>query len=189
MGPFKLADTLNISIEEAEDLFKVYAESFPNLNSWLDKQANFALTKGYSITFYPALRRRWYPELKLYRELKEKINKREKLTTEEYKSLNKIAGMVSRNGMNMPIQGTGADICKEALIAVRNLVKTYNNKYKEEVAYLICTVHDAIDVEVREDLAEVFSEEMCRLMIEVGNKYVTNLKMDVDPTITKSWTK
>jgi len=84
---------------------------------------------------------------------------------------------------------SGADICKEALVEVRNLVKRYNTKYNEEVAYLICTVHDAIDAEVREDLAELFSKEMCKVMIDVGNKYVKNVEMDVDPTITKTWTK
>ena len=185
MGPFKLADTLSISIQEAEDLFRVYAESFPKLNKWLDSQANFALTNGYSLTFAPALRRGWYPEIKTYLELKSK----QTLDKEEWKEMGKIKGQILRNGMNMPIQGSGADICKEALVEVRNLVKEYNNKYNEEVAYLICTVHDAVDVEVREDLAEIFCKEMSTLMIEVGNKYVKNVKMDVDPTITRNWTK
>lgn len=185
MGPFKLADTLAITIEEAEELFKIYAKSFPNLNGWLDSQAKFALNNGYSVTFAPCKRRRWYPEIKRYQELKAKLN----LSKEEWKEVSKIEGQITRNGMNMPIQGSGADICKEALIEVRDLVKRYNTEYKEEVAYLICTVHDAIDVEVREDLAEKFSKEMCTLMINVGNYYVSDVHMDVDLTITKSWTK
>ena len=61
--------------------------------------------------------------------------------------------------------------------------------YNDTVAYLICTVHDAIDVEVREDLAEQFSKEMATIMIDAGNKYVSTVKMDVDTTITPVWVK
>jgi DNA polymerase I-like protein with 3'-5' exonuclease and polymerase domains len=84
---------------------------------------------------------------------------------------------------------TGADICKEALVDVRKLAQAYNTKYGEEVVFLICTVHDAIDCEVREDLAEEFAKEMADAMITSGNRYVSKVKMEVDTTITSEWTK
>lgn len=84
---------------------------------------------------------------------------------------------------------TGADITKEALILVRNLIIDYNNRYNEEVAYLICTVHDAIDVEIREDLAEQFAKEKKELMITAAQKYIKSVNMGVDVTITKYWLK
>lgn len=84
---------------------------------------------------------------------------------------------------------TGADITKEALVGVRQLIKDTNEIYGEEVAYLICTVHDAIDVEVRADLAEQFSKPMAQIMINAGNKYVTKVRMEVDITITDQWQK
>lgn len=84
---------------------------------------------------------------------------------------------------------TGADITKEALILVRNLIIEYNKRYKENVAYLICTVHDAIDVEVREDLAEQFAQEKKQLMMEAASKYVKSVSIGVDVTITKYWYK
>lgn len=84
---------------------------------------------------------------------------------------------------------TGADICKEALIDIRNLISQYRDLYNEEVAFLICTVHDAIDVEVRDDLADKFAEEMADIMIKCGNKYVSKVKMEVDTTKTKYWIK
>lgn len=188
MGPYKLADTLGISIQEAEDLFRVYGEAFPSLNSWLDLQAQFAVDNGYSLTFAPCKRRRYYPELQTLRELRAKA-RTTRLDLEEWKLCNRIEGQVRRNGMNMPIQGSGADICKEALIAIRKLILEYNKKYNNDVAYLICTVHDAIDVEVREDLAEEFGKIMCKLMIDVGNKYVSRVAMAVDLTCTKEWAK
>ena len=84
---------------------------------------------------------------------------------------------------------SGADITKEALIGVRELIQKYNHTYNDPVAYLICTVHDQIDVEVREDLAEQFAKEMEEIMVNAGNKYVTKVNMKVDTTITKYWQK
>jgi DNA polymerase-1 len=192
MGPPKLADTLSISLEEANNLFEEYAKAFPKLNNWLKSQSEFAKKNKYSKTFNPCNRRRWYPELleseKLRNEVKS-INKNTKEHKETWKKILQIEGSVERNGGNQPIQGSGADITKEALIKVRELILKYNTIYKESVAYLICTVHDAIDVEVREDLAEKFAKEMEILMVEAGNKYVTKVKMEVDTTITKMWQK
>ena len=185
MGPPKLADTLGISIEEAEELFIIYRKAFPDLNKWLESQAKFAKLTGYAKAFPPAKGRRWFPLLEKAKELR-KLNIKDK---EIWKEIFMIEGEAERCGMNMPIQSTGAFICKEALIEVRNLIRYYNSLYKEEIAFLICTVHDAIDVEVREDLADKFAKDMEEVMIKCGNKYVSKVQMRVDTTITDYWTK
>lgn len=186
MGPPKLADTLGISIEEATELFQIYAEAFPTLNKWLEDQGKLAVSQHYSITLAPCKRRRWYPDMQKAMEKRRGAKKGDKTV---WKEIMMAEGQTHRNGMNSPIQGTGADVTKEALVGVRELTKKYNDKYQTEVAYLICTVHDAIDVEVREDLAEAFSKEMAQIMIESGGKYVKKVKMEVDTTITDCWTK
>lgn len=195
MGPPKLADTLSISFEEAENLFKEYAEAFPTLNKWLDDLGNFAVKNHYSETFAPCRRKRWYPDMKKILTLKtEAKNLRGTLRYKEiWKEIFKIEGQTRRNGGNQPIQGSGADICKEALVEVRNLIEKYNKLTREtkgkDVAYLICTVHDAIDVEVDEYLAPIIAADMERIMVECGNKYVKQVQMEVDTTITDYWTK
>lgn len=192
MGPNKLADTLQISIEEAETLFKEYGIAFPKLNKWLDTQAKLGVTRGYSETFAPCRRKRFYPELEIIPRLREEVKYVTKGSPESkalWKQILQTEGQVQRNSMNSPIQGSGADITKEALIGVRNLIVEYNTTYQEKVAYLICTVHDAIDVEVREDLANQFAKEMEDIMINAGNKYVSKVQMKVDTTITKEWIK
>lgn len=191
MGPPKLADSLKISLEEAEELFKLYAQAFPKLNSWLDKQALFALNNYHSKTFSPCKRIRWYPEMKDIPALRLEVKDIEDpiIRKEYWKKILSTEGQVKRYGMNSIIQGTGADITKEALVSVRNLITQYNEKYGEEVAYLICTVHDAIDVEVREDLAEQFAQEKKQLMMEAASKYVKTVSIGVDVTITKYWYK
>lgn len=185
MGTFKLADTLGITNEAAEELFQAYAEAFPKLNKWLDTQGKLALSRGYAETFAPAKRKRFFPEVRKYLDLKASRN----LSHADWKEMNKIEGAIIRNGMNMPIQGSGADICKEALVDIRNLIKEYNTTYNTEVAYLISTQHDAIDTEVREDLAEEFAKKKASIMISCGNKYVQKVSMEVDITITDKWTK
>lgn len=186
MGPPKLADTLGISIKEADALFKEYAAAFPTLNKWLEDLGKSAIRNEYSLTFSPCKRRRWYPAVKTAKQLRKTARKGDKAT---WREIMIIEGQTQRNGGNAPIQGTGADITKEALVGVRNLIKKYNQREGEEVAYLICTVHDAIDAEVRADLAEQFSKEMAQIMIDCGNKYVTKVKMEVDITITDKWQK
>ena len=64
MSPIKLSDLLQIPIEEADMLFKKYAEAFPSLDSWLVSQAKFAVENLHSRSFAPCKRIRWYPELK-----------------------------------------------------------------------------------------------------------------------------
>lgn len=186
MGPDKLADTLQISLEESKELFKEYALAFPTLNKWLDDLGKKAIQNEYSVTSAPCKRRRWYPTVKTAKQLRKTVKKGDKSI---WKEILTIEGQAQRNGANSPIQGGGADITKEALVGVRNLIIEYNTLYKEEVAFLICTVHDAIDTEVREDLAEEFAKKKEEIMVSCGNKYVTKVKMEVDTTITSVWKK
>lgn len=184
MGPRKLADQLNISIEKALELFEQYEKAFPVLNNWLKKQGDFAVKHCYSVTFSPCKRRRWYPEMASLKEFPY-----DESDTEAQQNYNKVKSKTQRDGANSPIQGSGADICKEALVGIRNLILSYNKQHNTEVAYLINTVHDAIDVEVKKELAEEFAKEMADIMVKCGNKYVKKVKMEVDITITEKWQK
>jgi len=179
MSPIKLSDLLQIPIEEADMLFKKYAEAFPSLDSWLVSQAKFAVENLHSRSFAPCKRIRWYPELK-----EAYLNK-----STDWKQFAIVKGNTERNGMNQPIQASGADICKEALVEGRKLCKQYNEIYGNNTALMICTVHDEIDFEVKNEYADQFGNEITSLMIEVGNKYVTKVNMDVETTITDFWTK
>jgi DNA polymerase I-like protein with 3'-5' exonuclease and polymerase domains len=77
---------------------------------------------------------------------------------------------------------TGAVICKEALVACRELLKSYDG-------LMLPPVHDELNFEIRDDQVEEFNKKASQLMVEVGNKYVKNVKMEVESTITKFWTK
>ena len=98
MGPPKLANQLSIPIQEAEELFEVYGKAFPKLNRWLANQARFAKTMGYSRTFSPCQRIRWYPDIKKAKAMRQEEDK-------NWREIFKIEGEAERCGMNQPIQG------------------------------------------------------------------------------------
>jgi DNA polymerase I-like protein with 3'-5' exonuclease and polymerase domains len=98
MGPPKLADTLQISIEEAEQLFKEYAQSFPKLNNWLDKQAKFGLLNGYIRLAHPHNGIRWFGDINLAKQLRMDENP-------DWKQIYIIEGKAQRDSMNTTIQG------------------------------------------------------------------------------------
>lgn len=186
MGPDKLSDMLRITKDEATELFRLYAEAFPVLNKWLEEQGKRAVTNHYSTTFFPCKRRRWYPKMKQASELRRNAKKGDKTT---WREIMIIEGETQRNGGNQPIQGCAADITKEAMVMTRRLIQEYNVKYGEEVAFMICTVHDAIDFEVRADLAEQFARDAEELMKKAGRIYVKSVVMEVDTTISDMWMK
>jgi len=186
MGIPKLADELQISIKESTELFKEYGIAFPVLNKWLEGQQAFAKKNKYSVTFAPCRRKRFYPDMDEAISLRKTVKRGDKDT---WRRIMIIEGSTEREGGNHCIQGSGADITKESLVEARNLVLEYNKQYTEEVIFLNCTVHDEIDAEVREDLAEEVTQKFKKIMIDCGNKYVSKVKMEVEESITNYWSK
>lgn len=175
MGPPKLADTLQISIEEAESLFKEYGLAFPKLNAWLDSQAKFGLTNGYIRLNEPHNGIRWFKDIDIAKQLRQSSNP-------DWREIFIIEGKAQRDSMNTGIQGIGAVICKEALVVCRELLKSYDG-------LMLPPVHDELNFEIRDDQVQEFADRAAKLMTEVGNKYVTKVQMEVDVKITKYWTK
>jgi DNA polymerase-1 len=186
MAAPKLADMLDIAIEEAEKLFKLYAKAFPVLNKWLAGLGNFAKKNHYSVTMAPCKRRRFFPDMEEAKKLRKTVRNGDKDT---WRKILMIEGSTEREGGNSPIQGTGADICKEALVACRDYIKQFNALHGKGTASMILTVHDEINFLVKEAYAPIFAKEAERIMVEQGNKYVTKVNMEVETTITNFWTK
>ena len=170
MGPHKLADTLDISIKEAEILIDKYFAAFPSIGGFLDKLGSFGKKYGYIKTFPPYNRRRWFPNWypRIYEEKSQAFE----------------LGSIERASKNTPIQGASADMTKLALILVRNYIKETNAPVK-----IVMTVHDQIDTICKIDYAETWVTEMTRLMEEAALVVVTNGLLKADTNISKSWEK
>jgi DNA polymerase-1 len=142
---FGLSSRLNIDQREARDIIQSYFSNFPKINDWLEKIKEFARTKGYTETL--AGRRRYLPN----------INNRNMV----------VRARDERIAINMPVQGTAADLIKIAMIDIHN--EFIKKKLKTK---MILQVHDEL----------VFDCEKSELPVVkkiVENKMKHALKLDV----------
>ena len=170
MGPNKLSDTLNISIDDAKLLIEKYFEAFPAIKGFLDKLGNFGKKYGYIKTFPPYNRKRWftnwYPRIW------------------DNKSSSMELGSIERASKNTPIQGASADMTKRALILMRNHINEFDVPVK-----LVMTVHDQIDTICRNDYLGDWTHNMQRLMEEAAVEIVTNGLLKAEVTVSNCWEK
>ena len=169
MSKFKLSDTLQISVDDAEALINQYFSEFPKIGGFLNSLGNYGTQHGFIRTFKPFRRIRWFENwhngMSPRKDFKE-------------------FGAIERASKNTPIQGTGADMIKLAMIMIRDKIKTLDYP-----AYLVTQVHDEIGVEVREDKAEEWAEIQSELMRQAGAAIIPDFPMGVDYTISKKWCK
>jgi len=84
-----------------------------------------------------------------------------------------------RAAINMPIQGTEADLMKLAMIHVDQKLRT---DYPESRQLL--QIHDSILIECPDDQADVVAEALQTIMQDV---YKLPVRLDVDVTIAQNW--
>ena len=87
---------------------------------------------------------------------------------------------------NTVIQGSGADMCKLALVYIRKYIKSNNLQDKVKV---VMTVHDQIDCEVTADYAEEWSLIQKKLMEDAGSVIIQGIPVLSEITISDCWTK
>ena len=91
---------------------------------------------------------------------------------------------IERQGKNMPIQGTSADITKYALVFI------YEEIIKKKLdAHLIHNVHDEIVVEAREDIVDEVAKLVEDNMVKAGKKLLVKVPVKVDVHISSCWEK
>jgi DNA polymerase-1 len=170
MGPNKLADTLNITIDNAKILINKYFKTFPAIKGFLEKLGNFGKTRGFITTFPPYRRRRWF--------------------TNWYPRIwdNKLASMelgtIERASKNTPIQGASADMTKRALVLMRNHINGSNAPVK-----LVMTVHDQIDTICKVEYLNEWTVIMKKIMEDAALEIVTNGLLKAEVTVSNCWEK
>ena len=171
MGPFKLADTLQISKSDAEALIEKYFTEFPNIRDFLQTLGTFGTRNGYITTFKPFKRRRWFDNWfpKIWND----------------RSMFQEFGSIERASKNTPIQGSSADMTKLALIYIhREIQESWSDTVK-----IVMTVHDQIDCVCREDVAEAWSVRMTELMEKAAKVIIPNGLLKADTNISATWEK
>ncbi|MDD3347180.1 DNA polymerase I [Oscillibacter sp.] len=137
ISAFSLSQDIGVSVAEAKDYMEAYFATFPDVRRYMDAVVEKARETGFVETMLH--RRRELPELK--------------------SSNFNLRSFGERVALNMPIQGTAADVMKLAMVAVRNRLQ------KEKMAaHLVLQVHDELIVECPEGEAEkaakLLAEEM-----------------------------
>ncbi|MCL6523615.1 MAG: DNA polymerase I [Thermoflavifilum sp.] len=123
-GPFGLAQNLGISRTEAKELIDNYFKQYPGIKAYMDQQIAFAKKHGYVKTLMG--RKRWLPDI--------------------HSSNNTVRGYAERNAINMPIQGTAADMIKLAMIRIHEQLQHHHLK-----STMILQVHDELVLDVPEE--------------------------------------
>ena len=172
MGPNKLADTLNISMERAKELIEKYFKAFPSIKGFLDKLGNYGKTYGYIKTFPPYNRRRWFTTW--YPKMWDNSSSKMEL------------GTIERASKNTPIQGASADMTKKALVLLRRLIKENN---LEDQVKLVMTVHDQIDTICKSNFADSWGRLMKMTMEEAAKEIVTNGLLKAEVSVSNCWEK
>jgi len=127
IGAFSLSNDIGVSIVEADRYIKGYLANYSGVAAFMENAKISAKDKGYAETYFG--RRRYLPEL------------------QEKNAIRR--GFGERVAMNMPIQGTAADIIKIAMISVYERLKAEFPDSK-----LIMQVHDELIIEAPEKDAE-----------------------------------
>ena len=137
IGAFSLAKDIGVTRAEADSYIRGYLHHYSGVAQYMREIVESAKEKGYAQTLFG--RRRYLPELTA--------------------SNHALRAFGERVAMNMPIQGTAADIIKIAMIRVHD--RLLRDGF---TARLILQVHDELIVEAPEKeaqaVAQLLSEEM-----------------------------
>lgn len=155
MSEFRLSKDIGMSISEARDFINKYFETYPEVKTYMDEVVETCKKQGYVSTLLN--RKRYIPT----------INDKNFMVRQQ----------AQRYAMNTPIQGTGADILKLAMVEVDKALKEKNLK-----SQMILQVHDEL-------IFDVFEDELEEVMSLVKEKMENCIKMDVPLIVEGNYAK
>ncbi|MBQ3115898.1 MAG: DNA polymerase I [Clostridia bacterium] len=157
MSEFGLAKSIKVSNAEARNYISTYFKEYPEVKEYMDKNVAFAKENGYAITLLG--RRRYIRELS--------------------SSNGNVRQFGERVAMNMPLQGSSADIIKLAMLGVSKRLRQENLK-----SQLILQVHDELIIDTFKDEEEKVSTI---LVEEMENAVSLAVKLTVGVGSGKNW--
>ena len=137
ISDYGLADNLKISPKAAGEFIKKYFETYPEVRAFMDNNVLAARKNGYAVTYFG----------------------RKRVIREINASNYNLRSFGERAAMNMPLQGTAADIIKIAMINVFDRLKNEGLEAK-----LVLQVHDELIIDApiaeKETVERIIKEEM-----------------------------
>jgi DNA polymerase-1 len=157
MSGYGLEQATNLSREEAGKFIKAYFEKYPGVKRYLESTKEQAHKMGYVQTILG--RKRMIPE----------INAANRMVREA----------AERMAINMPVQGTSADIIKKAMINLHR--EMLQRKLKSK---MLLQVHDELVFEVPEDEMAEMRQLVPEMMV---NAIQLSIPLKVDIKTGRNW--
>lgn len=152
ISSFGLANDLGINVNDAKDFIDRYMEKFDGIKDYMKKEVDDAKEKGYVTTIMN--RKRYIDEIKASNYM--------------------IRMQGERMALNTPIQGSGSDILKKAMIDIDSEFKEKNIKSK-----MLLQIHDELIFEVKEEEKEIV-KEIVKEKMENAFKLSVPLVVDIN---------
>ncbi len=157
ISAYSLSKDIGVTVSEADQYIKNYLKTYQGVKAYMDRTVAEAGEKGFVSTLFG--RRRYLPELK--------------------SSNRNLRAFGQRVAMNMPIQGTAADIIKIAMVRVYRRLREEGLRAK-----LILQVHDELIVEAPEAEAR---QVQALVQEEMEAAVSLAVPMEVDAKTGKDW--
>lgn len=158
ISPFGLTQMIPVSQKEARVYIDKFYENYPKVREFFDKTIADCEKNGYVETMFG--RRRYIGG----------INDRNAI----------IKKAAEREAINMPIQGTSADIIKIAMIRIADFLEKWSFNSK-----MLLQVHDELVFNVVSEEKEILEKEIPKIMEHVLEDRIISLKVDM--AFGKNW--
>ncbi|MFH1252452.1 MAG: DNA polymerase, partial [bacterium] len=156
-GPFRMSEELKISLNEARKIIDNYFNTYPGINNYIINTLNEARENSFVKTLSGRLR-----------------------YAHDINSSNRnIREATERAAINMPIQGTAADMIKIAMIRIHNRLIQENFQ-----SMMILQIHDELLFEVAEKELEVLKSIV---ISEMEQALPLGIPVKVDVGVGNSW--
>ena len=157
MSAFGLANQLNVSRGEAQEYVDRYFEKYPGVRGYMEQTQALADEKGYVETLFG--RRLYLPDIHAGNAM--------------------IRKAAQRTAINAPMQGTAADIIKQAMIDIANWLE------QDPIdACMILQVHDELVFEVKEDDVALLTEGV---RFRMASAAALDVPLVVDVGVGDNW--
>jgi DNA polymerase-1 len=164
MGVNALKVQLGTSTAEAHEFHDEYFNTFTRLAQYLEEVRGFARKHGYTETIFG--RRRDFSGIR--------------------SALPFVRAQAERMAINAPIQGTGADIVKFAMVRIDEMLSS--EKGASEDVHLLLQVHDELVFEVRDSCLEEITPKIHELMESVmDDKETHGVPILAEPKKGPNW--
>ncbi len=157
MSAFGLAKQIGSSRDEAQQYMNIYFDRYPGVKAYMENTRKQAAKTGYVETLRG--RRLYLPDINA-------SNHMRKMAAE-------------RTAINAPMQGTAADIIKQAMLDVAKWLRESNTDAK-----MIMQVHDELVFEIKSEQAEAVTAKLIELM---DKAYPLKVPVKAEAGIGNNW--